>query len=150
MEDGPALDKKYKSDIEGVGDRLVVREGIETRLADSLETALKLSEGLVYMDPADPSPSRSREGLGEGLSPNGAAPDTPSPDPSRERAGSERSVLQDNAPPGRIVFSEKFACPVSGFTIPEIEPRLFSFTDPPAACPACPDRKITHPNLRQQ
>src|SRR3546814_7569405 len=69
MEDAPALDKKYKHDIEVVVDRLVVREGIETRLADSLETALKLSEGLVYMDPADPSPSRSREGLGEGLSP---------------------------------------------------------------------------------
>src|SRR3546814_3233180 len=67
MEDAPALDKKYKHDIEVVVDRLVVREGIETRLADSLETALKLSEGLVYMDPADPSPSRSREGLGEGL-----------------------------------------------------------------------------------
>ncbi|HEY9555048.1 excinuclease ABC subunit UvrA [Allosphingosinicella sp.] len=137
MEDAPALDKKYKHDIEVVVDRLVVREGIETRLADSLETALKLSEGLVYMDPADPSPSRSREGLGEGLSPNGAAPDTPSPDPSREREGSERSVLQDNAPPGRIVFSEKFACPVSGFTIAEIEPRLFSFNAPQGACPAC-------------
>src|SRR3546814_15979925 len=89
------------------------------------------------MDPADPSPSRSREGLGEGLSPNGAAPDTPSPDPSREREGSERSVLQDNAPPGRIVFSEKFACPVSGFPIAEIEPRLFSFNAPQGACPDC-------------
>src|SRR3546814_4514699 len=93
MEDGPALDKKYKSDIEGVGDRLVVREGIETRLADSLETALKLSEGLVYMDPADPSPSRSREGLGEGLSPNGAAPDTPSPR-SEEHTSELQSLMR--------------------------------------------------------
>src|SRR3546814_12000522 len=89
------------------------------------------------MDPADPAPSRSREGRGEGLSPNGAAPDTPSPDPSREREGSERSVLQDNAPPGRLVLSEKFACPVSGFTLAEIEPRLFTVTAPPRACPAC-------------
>src|SRR6187397_1169116 len=55
IEDAPALDKKYKHDIEVVVDRLVVREGIETRLADSLETALKLAEGLVYLDPADPT-----------------------------------------------------------------------------------------------
>ncbi|MBA3677332.1 MAG: excinuclease ABC subunit UvrA [Sphingosinicella sp.] len=123
IEDAPALDKKYKHDIEVVVDRLVVRQGIETRLADSLETALKLAEGLVYLDPADPP--REAEGA--------------------ERTGvsavleqaAERAVLQDNAPPGRIVFSEKFACPVSGFTIAEIEPRLFSFNAPQGACPAC-------------
>src|SRR6188508_1451891 len=57
IEDAPALDKKYKHDIELVIDRIVVREGIESRLADSLETALKLAEGLVYLDPALPSPS---------------------------------------------------------------------------------------------
>src|ERR687885_233030 len=55
IEDAPALDKKYKHDIEVVVDRLVVREGIETRLADSLEQALKLADGLVYLDPADPA-----------------------------------------------------------------------------------------------
>ena len=59
IEDAPALDKKYKHDIEVVVDRLVVREGIETRLADSLEQALKLAEGLVYLDSADPPPSPS-------------------------------------------------------------------------------------------
>ncbi|HEY0312926.1 MAG TPA: excinuclease ABC subunit UvrA [Allosphingosinicella sp.] len=124
IEEAPALDKKYKHDIEVVVDRLAVREGIETRLADSLEQALKLSEGLVYLDPAD----------------------TPAQDPpGAERTGvaaaleeaHERAVLSDNAPPGRIVFSEKFACPVSGFTIAEIEPRLFSFNAPQGACPAC-------------
>ena len=75
IEEAPALDKKYKHDIEVVVDRLVVREGIETRLADSLETALKLAEGLVYLDPADQKPSPSMgEGLGGGgLS--GHAPD---------------------------------------------------------------------------
>src|SRR4028119_2495773 len=57
IEDAPALDKKYKHDIEVVVDRIVVREGIETRLADSLEQALKLAEGLVYMDPAAPPPT---------------------------------------------------------------------------------------------
>ncbi|MEA3053266.1 MAG: excinuclease subunit, partial [Sphingomonadales bacterium] len=120
IEDAPALDKKYKHDIEVVVDRLVVREGLETRLAESLETALKLAEGLVYLDPADPP----RDGEGD--------------QPEAGGGGSEtRTVLMDNAPPGRLVFSEKFACPVSGFTIAEIEPRLFSFNAPQGACPAC-------------
>jgi excinuclease ABC subunit A len=144
IEDAPALDKKYKHDIEVVVDRLVVREGIETRLADSLETALKLAEGLVYLDPADPTPlpagerDRSRSDQGEG---NGAGRPSPSgadaPPPSPLQGEGKKEVLSDNAPPGRIVFSEKFACPVSGFTISEIEPRLFSFNAPQGACPAC-------------
>jgi len=123
IEDAPALDKKYKHDIEVVVDRIVVREGIEPRLADSFEQALKLAEGLAYLDPADPveDPRGSeRTGVAAAL----------------EKAA-ERQVLVDNAPPGRIIFSEKFACPVSGFTIAEIEPRLFSFNAPQGACPAC-------------
>src|SRR3954469_15416378 len=139
IEDAPALDKKYKHDIEVVVDRLVVREGIETRLADSLETALKLAEGLVYLDPADSPLSPSGERVGERGSQSDSAgsgddPNSPSPGLSPE---GERGVLSDNAPPGRITFSEKFACPVSGFTIAEIEPRLFSFNAPQGACPAC-------------
>src|ERR671913_1983606 len=109
IEEAPALDKKYKHDIEVVVDRIVVREGIEARLADSLETALKLAEGLAYLDPADP-PAEPEQHSGMKL---------------------------DFGAPGRIVFSEKFACPVSGFTIAEIEPRLFSFNAPQGACPAC-------------
>ncbi len=109
IEDAPALDKKYKHDIEIVVDRIVVRDGIETRLADSFETALKLADGLAYLDLADASPDLV----------------------------DAKTVHGDNAPPGRIVFSEKFACPVSGFTIPEIEPRLFSFNAPQGACSAC-------------
>jgi excinuclease ABC subunit A len=109
IEDAPALDKKYKHDIEVVVDRIVVRDGIETRLADSFETALKLADGLAYFDLAN-------------------APAETAPD---------KAVLGDNAPAGRIVFSEKFACPVSGFTIAEIEPRLFSFNAPQGACPTC-------------
>ncbi|PWG02906.1 excinuclease ABC subunit UvrA [Sphingosinicella humi] len=146
IEDAPALDKKYKHDIEVVVDRLVVREGIETRLADSLETALKLSEGLVYMDPADPPkaedsvrPERSPEGVVEGRTSESSA-DAPRLRSGRTEASgdkADKAALQDNAPPGRIVFSEKFACPVSGFTIAEIEPRLFSFNAPQGACPAC-------------
>ncbi len=109
IDEAPALDKKFKHDIEVVVDRLVVREDIATRLADSFETALKLADGLAYVDPADP-----------------VEPATP-----------KSAVLGNNAPDGRIVFSEKFACPISGFTISEIEPRLFSFNAPQGACPAC-------------
>jgi excinuclease ABC subunit A len=147
IEDAPALEKNFKHDIEVVVDRLVVRPGIETRLADSLEQALKLAEGLVYLDPADPSPSLEREGPGVGSAEGGRnsksekvslrSPTHPQPLPSREGSSEEKGVLQDNAPPGRITFSEKFACPVSGFTIAEIEPRLFSFNAPQGACPAC-------------
>jgi excinuclease ABC subunit A len=138
IEDAPALDKKYKHDIEVVVDRIVVREGIETRLADSLETALKLAEGLVYLDPADATATAQPE-LVEGLSYSSSAEEGQgSPSTSSGRAGSgDREILATNAPPGRIIFSEKFACPVSGFTIAEIEPRLFSFNAPQGACPAC-------------
>jgi excinuclease ABC subunit A len=150
IEDAPALDKKYKHDIEVVVDRIVVREGIETRLADSLETALKLAEGLVFLDPADaptPAPAAPRtfsdEESHEG--PNTAAAEQAEPAEGSARTGvaaaleqaSERAVLSTNAPVGRITFSEKFACPVSGFTIAEIEPRLFSFNAPQGACPGC-------------
>jgi excinuclease ABC subunit A len=135
IEDAPALDKKYKHDLEVVVDRIVIREGIETRLADSFETALKLAEGLAYLDPADVPIEQTkpvRPELVEG-------PSFPSGRGSQDGAStsSARTVLSDNAPPGRIVFSEKFACPVSGFTIAEIEPRLFSFNAPQGACPAC-------------
>src|SRR5687767_3126213 len=114
IENAPALEKTYKHDIEVVVDRLAVREGIETRLADSFETALKLAEGLAYVDLAD-----------------GVVP-------GREDEGAAGGQLKGaGLPPNRIVFSEKFACPVSGFTIAEIEPRLFSFNAPQGACPAC-------------
>jgi len=113
IEEAPALDKKFKHDIEVVVDRIAVREGIETRLADSFEQALKLAEGLTYVDLAD------------GVVPGRAA----------EASGG--AMKGAGLPPNRIVFSEKFACPVSGFTIEEIEPRLFSFNAPQGACPAC-------------
>jgi excinuclease ABC subunit A len=93
IEDVPALDKNYKHDIEVVVDRIVVRPDMGNRLADSLETALGLTEGLAIAENADTS--------------------------------------------DRTLFSAKFACPVSGFTIDEIEPRLFSFNNPHGACPAC-------------
>ena len=113
IEDAPALDKKYKHDIEVVVDRIAVREGIETRLADSFEQALKLAEGLAYVDLAD------------------------GPVPGREADEAGGAMKGAGLPANRIVFSEKFACPVSGFTIESLEPRLFSFNAPMGACPAC-------------
>ncbi|HRK72450.1 MAG TPA: excinuclease ABC subunit UvrA, partial [Micropepsaceae bacterium] len=94
----PALNKKVKHDIDVVVDRVVVRDGLAQRLADSVETALKLAEGIMAVEFAD------------------------------AKAGKE---------PERILLSSKFACPVSGFTIEEIEPRLFSFNNPFGACPKC-------------
>ncbi|WP_309750889.1 excinuclease ABC subunit UvrA, partial [Novosphingobium sp.] len=145
IEEAPALDKKYKHDIEVVVDRIAVRGGIETRLADSFEQALKLADGLVYLDLVDAtvtglhdqSRSRLREGLGVGQSEPSTDepdPDSPTPDPSRKREGGMKNT---GLPANRIVFSEKFACPVSGFTIESLEPRLFSFNAPMGACPAC-------------
>ncbi|MCW3835928.1 excinuclease ABC subunit UvrA [Sphingomonas canadensis] len=143
IEDAPALDKKYKHDIEVVVDRLVVRPDIATRLAESFETALKLAEGLAYVDlvdttVADLAPLPLAGGAVREIPQTFVAEgDTPSPDPSRKREGSLGGMKNTGLPPNRIVFSEKFACPVSGFTIPEIEPRLFSFNAPQGACPAC-------------
>ncbi|MFZ1680504.1 MAG: excinuclease ABC subunit UvrA [Rhizobiaceae bacterium] len=111
--DAPALDKKYKHDIDVVVDRIVVRADLGARLADSLETALKLAEGLAVAEFADrPLP----------------------PEDTSEGGGANKSLNDTHE---RIIFSEKFACPVSGFTIPEIEPRLFSFNNPFGACPTC-------------
>ncbi|MEN8887331.1 MAG: excinuclease ABC subunit UvrA [Celeribacter marinus] len=97
LDEPPTLDKKFRHNIDVVVDRLVVRDGLETRLADSLRTALDLADGIAILETA----------------PKG------------------------DAEPERITFSENFACPVSGFTIPEIEPRLFSFNAPFGACPTC-------------
>jgi len=110
--DVPALDKKYKHDIDVVVDRIVVRGDLATRLADSIETALKLADGLAVAEFADRP--------------------LPASETSAESAYKSRNETHE-----RILFSEKFACPVSGFTIPEIEPRLFSFNNPFGACPTC-------------
>ncbi len=96
LDEPPELDKKLRHDIDVVVDRIVVRAGLEVRLADSFRTALNLADGIAVLETAP----------AEG-------------------------------DPERLVFSEKFACPVSGFTIPEIEPRLFSFNAPFGACPVC-------------
>ena len=117
IEDAPVLDKKYKHDIDVVVDRLIVRPDIAARLAESFETALKLSEGLATVELVDSPPSRAAEKGGAG--------------------GGSDSADESEPFPTTLTFSEKFACPVSGFTLPEIEPRLFSFNAPQGACPTC-------------
>jgi excinuclease ABC subunit A len=107
--EAPALDKKFKHDLDVVVDRVVVRPDIAQRLAESFETALKLADGLAIAEVVDGPATMS------GAKANKSKNDTDS----------------------RLLFSEKFACPVSGFTISEIEPRLFSFNNPFGACPAC-------------
>ena len=97
--DVPKLNKKLKHDIDVVVDRIIVKKGVESRLAESLETALALADGIAIAESADKK--------------------------------------DDKGEAERTVFSAKFACPVSGFTIDEIEPRLFSFNAPAGACPAC-------------
>ncbi|MDQ0558245.1 excinuclease ABC subunit A [Rhizobium mesoamericanum] len=111
--DVPALDKKYKHDIDIVVDRIVVRPDMASRLADSFETSLKLADGLAVAEFAD------------------------KPLPPEETAAGGSANKSLNETHERVLFSEKFACPVSGFTIPEIEPRLFSFNNPAGACPTC-------------
>ena len=129
LEEIPALDKNQKHDIEVVVDRVVVREDIATRLADSIETALKLSDGLLYVEDVDAAAAE------------------------QATTGKKKAAQ----PAAITIFSEKFACPVSGFTLAEIEPRLFSFNSPHGACPACdglgrklsfdPDLIIPDPSL---
>ena len=97
--DVPALDKKLKHDIDVVVDRLVIKPDLGNRVADSMEVALGLTDGIAVAEMADKK--------------------------------------TDDEDPARLIFSARFACPVSGFTIEEIEPRLFSFNNPFGACPSC-------------
>jgi excinuclease ABC subunit A len=93
LEEEIPLDKKYKHTIEVVVDRLTMKPDLRTRLAQSVETAAQLAEGLVSID----------------------------------LVGEDRSLL----------FSEKFACPDHGVSLPELQPRIFSFNSPHGACPRC-------------
>ncbi len=113
IDDVPALKKTQKHTIEVVVDRFKVRDDLKQRIADSLETALKLSEGLATINFMD-----------------GAQDD--------------------------ILFSANYACPICGYSIGELEPRLFSFNNPAGACPSCdglgvrqffdPDRVVQYPD----
>lgn len=103
LDDLPQLDKNKKHDIELVIDRLVVNDAVGNRLPDSIESALKLGHGLLYVEIVD---------LPEDI---------------------ESSYKKEQI----LIFSEKFACPISGFQLDEIEPRIFSFNSPYGACTEC-------------
>ena len=135
IEEAPALDKKYKHDIEVVVDRIVVKDGIQQRLAESFEAALKLADGLAFVDLADTTVSELQTQNADGVpAAFGEARATFTPASTNVTGGAMKGT---GLPANRIVFSEKFACPVSGFTIAEIAPRLFSFNAPQGACPDC-------------
>ncbi|MDX6388491.1 MAG: excinuclease subunit, partial [Gaiellaceae bacterium] len=113
LEEAISLDKKFKHSIDVVVDRLTIKADLRTRLAQSVETAAQLGDGLVSIDLVD----------------------------------EDRSLL----------FSEKFACPDHGVSLPELQPRIFSFNSPPGACPRCtglgaqqeidPDLLVPDPSL---
>ena len=139
--DAPKLDKKFKHDIDVVVDRLVVKPDLGTRLADSIETALKLADGLVIAEFADrPLVSAARGSSAASRSTaaasrTGATTNAPGGQlPAGESPGAYKNKNETHE---RLLFSSRFACPVSGFTIEEVEPRLFSFNAPAGACPKC-------------
>src|SRR5487761_2293425 len=115
MEGLPELDPKRKHTLEAVVDRLRLKPDAQQRLAESLETALRLSGGLVRLAFLD--------------------------EPQREE----------------LVFSNRHACPICGYSVPPLEPKLFSFNNPAGACPTCdglgtqeffdPQRVVMHPDL---
>jgi excinuclease ABC subunit A len=140
----PRLDKKFTHDIDVVVDRVVVRADIAQRLAESFEQALKLTDGIAVVEFAETSPSSApRPGgalagsLAEAAKAAPRAGDAVPQGGKKARAKDTKLAAAAASDAQRIIFSEKFACPVSGFTISEIEPRLFSFNNPSGACPAC-------------
>ncbi|HUL69699.1 MAG TPA: excinuclease ABC subunit UvrA [Gemmatimonadales bacterium] len=112
----PALNRRQNHDIAVVVDRLVVRASDRSRLNDSIETALKAADGVVEV---------ARHGGEQGTRRTG----------EQDRGGDTRSPVLPFSP--STVFSERFACPVCGLSLPELEPRQFSFNSPFGACPEC-------------
>ena len=124
VEEVPELDKRLKHDVEVVVDRLVVGEAVRARLSEGFEAALALADGVAYV-----------EVLGEVAA---AEPEGPKAKGDRGRlARGAASGGVAEAAPGRVVLSSRFACPVSGFTVESLEPKLFSFNQGLGACPAC-------------
>jgi excinuclease ABC subunit A len=97
LDEVPALDKKFAHTVEVVVDRLVMRDDLRRRLSDSLETAVRLADGLVRIE----------------------------------------EVPRDGSAPQSWIYSERFACPEHGASLPELAPRTFSFNSPHGACPQC-------------
>jgi excinuclease ABC subunit A len=151
------LDKKRKHTIEVVVDRLIVRDNLGSRLADSLETALRLADGIVTVETVDGGdgatstssrPPAAQAGLKDPATKIKAGLKAP--------ATTARTGLKDSATmPAAHTFSEKLACAACGISFPEVSPRMFSFNNPYGACPECsgigsreeidPDRLVPNP-----
>jgi excinuclease ABC subunit A len=141
LDEIPQLNRKLKHDVEIVVDRFKVRPDAKQRLAESFETALRLGEGLVYVLPHVAS--------------------APKPEPAKKAGLLTKLMGDDAAPrpegPAPTVFSSRMACPHCGYSVPELEPRLFSFNAPHGACTKCdglgalqifdPERVVAAPEL---
>src|SRR5437764_7136385 len=129
LEESIVLDKRYKHDVAVVVDRLVMRHDVRKRLADSIETAVGLADGLVEIEIV---------ARGQGA----ATGDAPAREHATGAKGARASAAQivpgELPAPGTLfTFSERFACPVHGPSLVELEPRIFSFNSPHGACPRC-------------
>jgi len=156
------LDKKRKHTIDVVVDRLVVKDGLAARLADSLETALRLADGIVQVETV-------RAGDGDGSSTAtqiGGSGGSGTVPPVKQSRGSHNLLTADPTKQSRgshdlpslepMVFSERLACADCGISFPEVSPRMFSFNNPYGACPECggigtrfeidPERVVPNPN----
>jgi excinuclease ABC subunit A len=132
LDESIELDKKYKHDVSIVVDRLVMKEGIRKRLAESLEAASQLAEGIVEIEllPADSSaPHPGSAGSADGRAGDGRVAEGPGAAVLKGPSAGKRGEV--------LVFSEKFACLNCGTSMPELEPRIFSFNSPHGCCPRC-------------
>jgi excinuclease ABC subunit A len=145
----PPLALRQKHTIEAVIDRFKPREDIKQRLAESFETALKLGDGMASVQSLDDGQGRP-SAAGAGRAGAAAAQDSAS-----AAGGRMPGAADTNHAP--LLFSSKYSCPVCDYSLPELEPRLFSFNSPVGACPGCdglgvaeffdPDRVVVHPEL---
>src|SRR5258705_511641 len=127
LEESIVLDKRYKHDISVVVDRLVMRHDVRKRLADSIETAVGLAEGLVELEVVGRARDQGDDAQAQGAK-GAKAP----------RAAATQIVPGETPQPGTIfTFSERFACPEHGPSLVELEPRIFSFNSPHGACDRC-------------
>jgi excinuclease ABC subunit A len=141
------LDKKRKHTIEVVIDRLVVKEGLASRLADSLETALRLADGVAQVervgettsDATTPTGGSGGSGTRPPAKQHGTRPPAKEPRTAQTepRTAHTQSGLHDRAPDDVMLFSERLACAECGISFPEVSPRMFSFNNPYGACPEC-------------
>ena len=120
LDDVPKLDKQKKHTIELVVDRIVLKEGVRNRLADSIETALNAANGIIIVLRRIEKNQDGYEKIISDLAASGASADT------------SKDYIEDE-----VFFSQKNACPDCGISVPELQPRLFSFNNPFGACPEC-------------